>query len=137
MLLCLAQLLLYGIGQTLDVANDAEAYIILHEYLVFQRTEYQSHQGGYFVGRTSPVLSGERVERQVFDTQTGTLCRYLAHSLYTGLMAEAALFASFVGPAPVAVHDDGDVLGDVVSLYHCDMFYISPISHRSLTAVAG
>ena len=128
MLLRFAQLLLYDVGQALDVADDAEAHIVLHKYLVFQRGEYQSHQGCYFICRTSPVFCRERIQRQVFDTQIGTFRGDAAHSLYASLVTIAALLASFVGPASVAVHDDGNMLGDVVSLYHCDTFYISPIS---------
>ena len=34
---------LYVVRQALDVANHAEADVILHEYLVFQRCEHQAH----------------------------------------------------------------------------------------------
>ena len=131
MLLCLAQLLLHGIGQALHVANDTEAHIVLHKYLVLQRCEHQSHQGGNLVCRTVPVLRGEGVERQVFHTQAGTLGSDASHSLHSSLMTVAALLAPFCCPASVAVHDDGYVLGNVVSLYHCDTFYISAISRMS------
>ena len=108
-LLGLPELVLHLLRQPPYVAYDAEAYVVLHEYLVFERRQHQPHQGRHLVGRTVPVLGREGVKREVFNAEPHTLRRYAAHRLHPGLVAVAALAPPFRGPPPIAVHDDGNV----------------------------
>ena len=62
---CFDQFLLHVLRQSLSVADDPEAHVVLHEDLVLQCCEHQSHEGVDFCGWAVPVFSGEGVEREI------------------------------------------------------------------------
>ncbi len=57
------------------------------------------------------VEKGEGIDGQVFDAQIVAVGGNAAEGLGAGLMARISLEAPLLGPAAVAIHDDGDVLG--------------------------
>jgi len=93
-----------------------QAHLVLVQPLGFllQGSHEQLLQRRNLFGGSPPVLRAEGEQGQVFDAAIGARTRDLTHRLdpllVTGDAREIALF----GPAPVAIHDDGDMPGDVV-----------------------
>ena len=125
MLLCLMKLGPHLAGQPPDITDDTEAHVVLHEYLILERGQHESHERVYLRLRPVPVFRGEGIERQIFHAQPRTLSGDAAHGLDTGLVAVAAVLAPLGGPAAVAVHDDGNVPGNAchIKLYHIRFVY--------------
>ena len=77
----------------------------------------QPHQLGHLAARPIPVLDRESVERQDLDAVDRGRHASLAHGLDAFAMARVALESTCrLGPATVAVHDDGDVSRDSIGL---------------------
>src|SRR5439155_1240291 len=99
-----------------DIADYLQAHLVLVQPLGFllQGSHEQLLQRPNLFGGSPPVLRAEGEQGQVFDSAIGARTRDLTHRLdpllVTGDAREIALF----GPAPVAIHDDGDMPGDVV-----------------------
>jgi hypothetical protein len=72
-------------------------------------TREQPHQCRHFVRRSLPVVSGEGEQGQRADAEPRCRLDEGAHPLRSGAMAGGAGKAPARGPAPVAVHDHGDV----------------------------
>lgn len=106
-------------GQSLDVADDAETYVVFHEDLVFERGEHESHEGVYLRLGPVPVLCGEGIEREILHAQPCAFGGDTPYGVHAGLMTVAAVLASLCGPPPVAVHDDGNVLGYACHIKLC------------------
>jgi hypothetical protein len=64
-------------------------------------------------GGAAPVLRAEGEQGQVFDAAIGTRLRDSTHRLDPLLVTGDTGEIPFLGPAPVAIHDDGDVPGDL------------------------
>ena len=74
--------------------------------------QIEAHEGGQvgdLFGAASPVLRRESIERQHLDAVVGGGLERAAHGLGAGAMACNARKPPLLRPAPVAVHDDGDV----------------------------
>ena len=74
----------------------------------------EAHQEAHLLGAALPVLGGERIDREVldadFDGPAGDVDEHrLAH-----LVALGAVQPALGGPPPIAVHDDGDMVGHLV-----------------------
>ena len=98
-------------GELLGAADDAEADVVLE-----QRAELepdvpleQHHQRVDFGARPLPVLDRERVEREHVDAEPRRGFDDVAHRVDAGAVAFDARQVALRRPAPVAVHDDGDV----------------------------
>src|SRR5438046_3744938 len=93
--------------------DHAQPHLVLHEVrqLAIDRLLEQPHQHCDLVLRAVPVLRGERVERE--EAQPGRVggADDRARRLHALAMAGHARQAALDRPAPVAVHDDGDVGG--------------------------
>src|SRR5581483_937767 len=103
--------LLHVARQLPGVADDEEPYAVLHHAveLVGQVVLQEPHEARHLVGRAAPVLGGERVQRQILDAElVRELDDRLDRRLATPVPVEAVQ-APALRPAPVAVHDDGDV----------------------------
>src|SRR6266700_827499 len=98
-----------------DIADYLQAHLVLVQPLGFllQGGHEQLLEGRNLFGGSAPVLRAEGEQGQVFDAPIGARTRDLTHRLdpllVTGDTREIALF----GPAPVAIHDDGDMPGDI------------------------
>src|SRR5690606_38226216 len=101
-------------GDEEAVADASQAYAggVEGGNLALQRAEEQLHQRADFLLRPAPVLAGEGEQGQhadaAFEAEVdGALGRARA-----GPVADDARAATALGPAPVAIHDDGQVAGN-------------------------
>ena len=113
-LLQFGNLLLHAVGQALAVAHHAELHVVVGEEFHLIEAEHEPHDGLNLVGGTVPVLGGEGVERQVLHAQPGAFGGDFLYRVESGLVAEGAVQSTVCSPAPVAVHDDGNVLRDAL-----------------------
>src|SRR5690606_29146766 len=70
----------------------------------------EAHEEPDLVGRALPVLRGERVRRDVLDADLDRARDDVEQRRLARLVARRARQPARVGPAPVAVHDDRDVV---------------------------
>ena len=98
-----------GQGQGLHVAQDVQAdALALHAgHFLAQKFQQQGEQGRDFGLGPRPVLAGKGVQGQVADAQTAAFGHDGAHGLGTGTVPHLARQTAGLGPAAVAVHDDG------------------------------
>jgi len=73
----------------------------------------ESHQGADLDSRPRPVLSRKGVDRERFDAELLSGVEDTLDGADPGAMPEAGGAAAAASPAPVAVHDDPDVAGDL------------------------
>ena len=86
----------------------------------------KAHDGMDLRGGAVPVLCGEGVEGELLDAEAHAFRSDSPDSLYTGLVAVAAVFTSFCGPSAIAVHDDGNMVWDVVHIHeHSALFFVT------------
>ena len=78
----------------------------------------QGHDGLHLVRRALPVFRGERVDRQVFNTEVLAVGRDAAERLRACRVAHFARQSALFCPATVAVHDDGDMPRERVVVFH-------------------
>src|SRR5690606_17023406 len=100
--------------EALAVTDEAQAHATLVQGadLAFQRAEEQLHQRVDFLFRPAPVLAGEGEQGQRADAvREAEVDRALGRAR-TGTVADDARAAPALRPAPVAIHDDGQVAGD-------------------------
>jgi hypothetical protein len=100
--------------QIREASHADEAHVVVHQRrsLVDKEALEQPHQEVDLRARTLPVFDRERVERQALDAHARALGRDLAHRADAFAVAEHAPQAARLRPTAVAVHDDGDVLGE-------------------------
>ena len=67
--------------------------------------------------RTLPVLDGEGVQRQHVDAEPRRRLDDVADGIDAGAMAFDTRQMPLCGPAAVAVHDDGDMRGQMVEVH--------------------
>ena len=104
-----------SVGKFLLAADIFQANVVLVERGDFrlQIAAEQSHQKSDFaLGPLLPVLFGERVERERRNVNARRGLDRRAHGGNAGAMPGHARHVAAFGPAPVAVHDDGDVPGE-------------------------
>jgi hypothetical protein len=70
-----------------------------------------------FVVGTGPVLATERVQREDLYAASHAMTNDLADVLDAGGMAVHLRLTAGLRPAPVAVHDDGDVARQLLARY--------------------
>ena len=78
----------------------------------------QHHEILNLIPRPIPIFPGKRIERQRLHAKSARRFDNPAHRVRPGLMAEDARHAARGGPAAVAIHDDGDVIGKLPMLSH-------------------
>ena len=77
----------------------------------------QHHQRVDFGARPLPVLDRERVERQDVDAEPRRGLDDVADRVDAGAVAFDARQVALRRPASVAVHDDGDVRGELLEVH--------------------
>ena len=70
---------------------------------------HQAHEVGDLFLRPAPVLGGEGVECQRFQPHLTRPAHDAAHSFHAALVTQRARQMALFRPAPVAIHDDGNV----------------------------
>ena len=99
-----------------DVAN---ADIVVHHalHVALEIALQQPHQEVDFGTRaTQVVLERESIQRQPRQPDARSRLRHQLHAFGALLMSQKALQRPVPGPAAVAIHDDGDVLGQALRL---------------------
>ena len=97
--------------QPLAVADEAHTDALTVEVvdLSTQEKAEQPHEIVDLVGGAVPVLGGKAEKGEIGNTHFCRAAHDIAHCLDTATMAGGAWQAARLGPASVAVHDDGDV----------------------------
>jgi len=103
-----------AVGESVASADLSESDVVGDEFVAFfgHVVDVEVHECGDFVGGSSPVLGAERVEGEVSDAELSGAGEDVADARGAGFVSGGSWEASLVGPASVAVHDDGDVFGD-------------------------
>ena len=97
--------------EAVALADDAQAHPRPGERveLPAQIEPQQPHEFADLLGGAFPILRREGVEGEIVDAEIDTAAHSLAGRVGAAAMAGDARQAAPCGPAPVAVHDDGDV----------------------------
>jgi hypothetical protein len=90
----------------------------------------EAHKGGDFDLRSPPVVGGESEEREGMDAQGGGGFDDAADGLDAVLVAGMARESAALGPAAVAVHDDGDVKRATISIRACTLHGKVPLQKK-------
>ena len=79
----------------------------------------EREQRAHLRRRALPVVGGKGVQRELPDAAPRAVFDDIAHGACTGDVSRASRLCATFGPASVAIHDDGDVVGGEQStLYH-------------------
>jgi hypothetical protein len=74
----------------------------------------QPHQVPHFGFRTTPVLGRERVQRQILEADLAGRTHHFANRGDAPHVSRFARQQAVSRPTAVAIHDDGDVLGQML-----------------------
>ncbi len=101
-----------------QVADHVQTHALLLQLADFtlKRLHEQAHQQRDLFGRTAPVLGTEREQRQVTHARAPAGLDHAPDGLHALGMPGSARQQAPRRPATVAIHDDGDVLGDVTDI---------------------
>ena len=100
-----------GFREFVGAAEEAHADIVFLEERHFLANVFaeELHEKFDFGFGAAPVFNGEGVEREGFDVQPGAGFDGGAGGIRAGTVTGDAREMTLLGPAAVAVHDDGDV----------------------------
>ncbi len=114
-----AHLVLHFGRQLVRAADVADAHVVVHHalHIALQVALQQAHQEvDLGAGPAQIVFQRKRVERQPGQADARCGLRHQLHALGALLVAQEALERTLAGPAAIAVHDDGHVLGQPLRL---------------------
>lgn len=105
------ELLDHGTPETWAPAGPADPHAQIVELVAatVDHVAIEAHQPAHLVGGALPVLGGERIGRQVRDTQLDRAVDDIQQRRLAAGMTLGALESTLLGPAAIAVHDDRDV----------------------------
>jgi hypothetical protein len=106
----------HTLGQLVDPADGAQADLVVHELgaLRHQVLDEQLHEGGHLVLGALPVLLAEGVEREGLHPGAAALTDDVPHRVAALVVPCGSHAPPARCPAPVPIHDDGDVMGRCV-----------------------
>src|SRR5450631_661416 len=115
---CTVECLVDVIRQFTAVSDDIVADILAHHPCGFLADVFleQGHQRPYLDGRARPVFRGESEQGQIPDSQQVGLLNHHLDRFCAALVADDAPEHALLGPAAVAVHDNGKVNGELVGV---------------------
>ena len=98
-----------------DVADCLDADVVPVEAigLILESVQQQAHQEGHFLLRTLPVLGRKRIQCQELNPELTTGLNGVADRLHPFAVPCNPRKAAAFRPAPVAVHDDRNVAGNL------------------------
>src|SRR5207253_2389740 len=98
-------------GEPVAPADDGEADVLAHDLFAFldEVLLEERHQEVDFFGGPFPIFSAEAIEGELFDAEPATFLDGTANAADAFEVALDAFLAAFLGPAAVAIHDDGDM----------------------------
>ena len=104
------QLQQFGIDpRTFADHSEAHAVLVQLREVAADEAFHQPHEIVDLGGRPRPVLGREAVDRQVLHAELDGRAYGTPYSLHALAMTDRARQAALFGPAPVAIHDDGDM----------------------------
>ena len=77
----------------------------------------QTHNGPHFLLGSLPIFRGKGVDGQVIQADVFAVGGDGAEGLRTGGVSGRSGHPPFLGPAAVAIHDDGNVTGQAVKIH--------------------
>ena len=97
--------------EAIEIAQHGHRHALGAQFPGFPRDVFlqQRHEGADLLGRALPVLLAEREEREDLHPGRQRALDHFPHRLHPGLVPQGARQGASAGPAPVAVHDDGDM----------------------------
>src|SRR5829696_8602449 len=109
-------------GEVLAASEEPQASAALVQvgHVVRGDLEKERHQGVHLVLRASPVLGREGVEGERLYADPAGGLEQRGEDLDAGAVARGARKAAALGPAPVAVHDHGDVARGAAFFHACE-----------------
>ena len=98
-------------GQPFAPADLREADVVLHHLaaLCDEILSVERHAEVDFLNGALPIFDGEAVKREHFEFEPGSLGDDQADGFGAFAMTQDARQAASLSPAPVAIHDDGDM----------------------------
>ena len=110
----LAELALADGGEFLDAADVVESDALADHFiaLLVEEIFQQKHEGVDLEGGAFPVLRGKGVERQILNAGVEAGLDAALDGFRARLVACDARETALLGPTAVAVHNNGDMLGD-------------------------
>ena len=118
--------------KAVEAADGVEANVVPMQLrgLVPERLAQPPHQSGDFGFRPAPVLGGEGVEGKRLGAELAAGAHDVAHRLAAVPVPFGNRQLLLLRPAAVAVHDDGDVAGQVAVLLQlrldADVLFVVP-----------
>ena len=110
-------------GQPVTAANDRKTHAALDQVpkLGSEILPQQRHQRSHLLIGSPPVVGRERKQRQCRDAEVGRSFDHATHGVGACAVPGGARQTAARCPAPVAVHDDGDVqvIFSSQSTLHC------------------
>ena len=103
--------LLQLLRERADVTQHLQAHALgLHGlHFFFEVLDEQAHEGGHLVAGAAPVFGAESKQGEVVHALVGAGLDQVAHTRSAFGMAHGARHVALLGPAAIAVHDDGDM----------------------------
>src|SRR5690606_14921157 len=102
------------------VADDLEPHVIGGKFIEIAQDEalHQPHEVADFLFGAFPVFRGKGVESERLKAEVARRAHDLAYRLHACAVAGDARQVALLGPAAVAIHDDGDVAGTRIRCRH-------------------
>lgn len=132
--------------EPLHIADDVELHVVFLEFqeILAQVTLHELHDVRHFFIRALPIFRRKGIDRQDLDAQVVGSDDDALERIGTGAMAVTAGQALALGPAAIAVHDDGYVAGNVVRIQHgfghgacCFLLFAKKVNHAVRLHFAG
>ena len=120
-------------GDGRHVPEEVEPDVVpLHAVHCLQQVLLEKrHDGGDLRLRALPVLRGEGVDREVLDADVLAVRRDAAEGLGSHLVSRGAGQAPLGGPAAIAIHDNGNVTGQVGHIHLPRLVHGNVLCHQT------
>ena len=101
--------------QATQIANGVEANAACENFVVFRQEKVSKklHQGVDLEFGALPILLTKSVQRERFYAETAARANHAPHRAGTFAMPDGPGKASLLSPSAIAIHDDGNVRGEV------------------------
>ena len=108
------------LGHDAPVAQDVDTNVLLVQLLevLIDVLDEKTEDAADLLLGALPVLRRERIDRQVLYAKIGRPSDDLPHGFHTGVVAHDTRQFSLRRPSAVAVHDDGNVTGQIGCFCH-------------------
>ena len=124
-LYCVLHLLLHNLRQTFTRADKTHLYVIFVKFVNFvgQITAQKLHDEVYFRHRTLPVFCRKCISTDNLNSQLISCTDNSFQCFRSGLMAKGTHLALSLSPATVAVHNNSNMLRNILHIQILSMHY--------------